>query len=308
VVDDFKTIGKRISNWHRWGDTDERGTLNWVSAEHLVAAAHLVRKGKVFDLGIPVDSDGPQPGVGQSGRINPVHLMSVIHNDFSPDRLQAADDFIFMPLQSGTQWDGLAHIGYDDKLYNGFPASEITTMDGAKILGVQHIGKGVVGRAVVLDVARFRGVPWLGRGEVVNPDELEAIEKAQGVKLGQGDILLLRTGWLAKYKQDGDKNGYFDGEPGLGLATAEWIAERRLAAVASDNWGIEVNPEEAPDEWLPLHCVLIRDLGLTLGEIFDLEELAEDCQADGVWEGFFAGPPLKVTNGVGSPVNPLVIK
>jgi len=306
-MENFKDIGKRLSNWGRWGDDDERGTLNWVTPQRMVEAARTVRSGKVFDLGIPVDADGPQPGT-QAGRINPVHLMSLTPGDFSPDQMQAADDYIFMPLQSGTQWDGLAHVGYGGKLYNGFAASEVHTNLGARRLGIQNIGKGVTGRGVLLDVPRHRGVDWLEKGDVIGPAELDAIEVAQGVRVGEGDILLLRTGWLTKYHDDRDRDAYFDGEPGLSLLTADWLAERRVAAVASDNWGIEVSPEEDPGSWLPLHCVLIRDLGMTLGEIFDLDELAADCAADGVWEGLFAGPVLKVTNGVGSPTNSLFIK
>jgi kynurenine formamidase len=98
------------------------------------------------------------------------------------------------------------------------------------------------------------------------------------------------------------------GEPGIGQDCCEWLHDREVAAILSDNWAIEVLPGENPDAVLQIHCVLIRDMGMSLGEILDLEELAADCAADGVWEFFFCAPPLKVTNAVGSPINPLAIK
>ena len=101
---------------------------------------------------------------------------------------------------------------------------------------------------------------------------------------------------------------FMGGEPGLGLACVDWLHDRDVAAVCSDNYAIEVLPGENPDEFMTVHMVLIRDMGMTLGEIFDLEELAADCAADGVWEFFFSAPVLKVSRAVGSPINPLAIK
>ena len=112
-------LGARLRNWGRWGPDDERGTLNLITPERLVAAARLVREGKIFDLGIPFDENGPQPG---GGRINPVHLMSQTGDtQVFPGGFKYADDYIFMPLQGATQWDSLAHVYYDDQIYNGLP-------------------------------------------------------------------------------------------------------------------------------------------------------------------------------------------
>jgi kynurenine formamidase len=305
TMEDFRDLGKRLSNWGRWGEDDERGTLNLVTPDKLVSAAGLVRKGEIFDLGIPFDVNGPQPG---GGRINPVHLMSQTGDtQLFPGGFRYADDYIFMPLQGASQWDALAHVFYDDQLYNGFPAKTVTVV-GAERCSIDKIAKGVSGRGVLLDIARQKGRDWLDTGEVITPADLEAAEQAQGVTVGSGDILLFRTGWRRFFLESGSAAQFMAGEPGLGQDCCEWIHDREVAAVCSDNWAIEVLPGENPDVLLQVHCVLIRDMGVTLGEILDFEELAADCAADGVWEFLFCSPPLKVTNGVGSPINPLAMK
>jgi kynurenine formamidase len=303
---DFREIGKQVSNWGRWGSDDELGTVNLITPERVAAAAKLVKKGTIFDLGIPFDASGPQPG---GGRINPVRLMSETgaQQDAFPGAFHYADDFVFMPLQAASQWDGLAHVYYDDQLYNGFPSSDVGP-HGAMHCSIDKLAKGIVGRGVLLDIAALKGVDWLEQGEVITPADLDAACERQGVTVGSGDILLFRTGWRTKFKQDKDPVSFMAGEPGIGLETPAWLNEHEVAVIASDNWAIEVLPGEVETELLPVHMVLIRDMGMTLGEILDLDELAADCAADGVWEFLLTGPPIKFTNAVGSPINPLAIK
>jgi kynurenine formamidase len=302
---DFREIGRGLNNWGRWGDDDERGTVNLITAERIAAAAQLVKRGDIFDLGIPFDAKGPQPG---GGRINPVRLMSETGNDQDfPGAFHYADDYVFMPLQSASQWDGLAHVYYDDQLYNGFPASDVGPY-GAKHCSIDRMAKGIVGRGVLLDIARLKGVEWMDAGDVITPADLDAAAQRQGVEVTPGDILLFRTGWRTKFVAEQNPTEFMAGEPGLGLACCEWLHDHDVAAVASDNWAIEVLPGEIDTELLPVHMVLIRDMGMTLGEILDLDELAADCEADGIWEFFLTAPPIKFTAAVGSPINPLAIK
>ncbi len=302
---DFRAVGRRVSNWGRWGPEDERGTVNLITPERLVAAAGLIRTGRIFDLGIPFDSEGPQPG---GGRINPVRLMSETGADqVFPGAFRYADDYVFMPLQAASQWDGLAHVYYDEQLYNGFPASDVGP-HGAAHDSIDKQAKGIAGRGVLLDVARLHGVEWLEQGQVITPADLERAEEAQGVRVGSGDVLLFRTGWRRKFLTERDPVAFMAGEPGIGMDCVEWLHQREVAAICSDNWAIEVLPGEIEGEVLNVHMVLIRDMGMTLGEILDFEELAADCASDGVWEFFFCAPPLKFTRGVGSPINPLAIK
>jgi kynurenine formamidase len=306
-MEHFKVIGERLSNWKRWGADDQRGTLNFINAGAVVAAAACVRSGKTFDLSIPVCSDGPQTGLG--GRINPLHFMTVMPTDELGlgDGLNVSDDFISMPLQGATQWDSLAHVGYDDRFYNDVPVHAVTSLAGATRNGIDNVCPGVVGRGVLVDVARHRNVGWLEPGEAIDPDELDAALHAQGVAVRRGDILAVRTGWRRKALVEGWA-GWLSANPGLSVACAAWLHDREVAAVVSDNWGIEVQPAAEGTGVLPLHCILIRDMGMILGEIFDLEALAEDCASDGVWDFLLCAPPLRVVGGVGSPVSPLAIK
>lgn len=306
MTPNFKDLGRELSNWGRWGDDDQLGTLNLVRPEHLLVAAAEVRSGRTFQLSIPVGSDGPQSGMG--GRINPVHLMSMQPRDWeNPHGVAISDDWIIMPLQSGTQWDALAHVAYDGQMYNGFSTDDVNTRAGARRLAVDVMTDRLVGRGVLLDIARLHDRPWLDGGTPITPDDLEAAERAQGATVGPGDFLLVRTGWRAKLLAEGGA-GWMAEEPGLDLECARWLHDRSVAAVGSDNWAIEVMPSPVRGAMVPLHCILIRDMGMPLAEILDLEALAADCVSDGRWTFMFVAPPLHITHAVGSPVTPLAIK
>ena len=266
-----------------------------------------MRRGEVFSLGLTFGVDGPQ--IGQGGRVNPLHLMSAVGAGYGPDPegFRYNDDVVVMPLQCATQWDSLAHVYYGGQLYNGFPATT-TTAAGASRNGIDKFGPGLVSRGVLLDVARAAGEKRLAPGRVITPADLEAAERAQKVKVESGDVLLVRTGHMTVFTVDGDRVGYMRQMPGLGLACPEWLHARQVAAVATDTNAVEVIPFEDPGAPLPVHMLCIRDMGLTLGEMFYLEDLADDCARDGVWEFLFSAPPLKVTGAVGSPLNPLAVK
>jgi kynurenine formamidase len=265
-----------------------------------------VKKGRVFSLGLKFDGNGPQ--IGQGGRVNPQHFMTATAGVVYPHSpFRFSDDVVVMPLQCATQWDSLAHVHYDGKLYNGYPADTITAAGAAKN-SIDKQADGIVSRGVLLDLARAAGVERLQAGHAIQVAELEAAETKQGVRVETGDVLLVRTGHLAAFKNDGDRVAYMRMMPGLSLACAEWLHAREVAAVATDTNAVEVIPFEDNAVPLPLHMVCIRDMGLTLGEMFDLDAIAEDCAADGVYDFFFSAPPLKVTGGVGSPLNPLAIK
>lgn len=305
VARNFREIGKRVSNWGRWGAEDEKGTLNLITPEVVLAGAQLVRRGAVFELGIPLDSNGPQ---ALPGRINPVRLMSESGSDQDySGGIKWADDFVFMPLQAGSQWDALGHVWYDGQLYNGFPETAVSS-HGAKRCSIDRFTKGIVGRGLLLDVAAAKGVDWLEGGYVITPGDLDETAAKQGVEVLAGDILLVRTGWRQKFTRERNAVEWMSSEPGFGVGALDWIRDKDIAALCMDNWGIEVIPNEDPEIVNPLHCVLLRDIGIPLGEIMDFEELAADCQADNVFAFFFCGPPLKFTGAVGSPVNPVAIK
>ena len=156
---------------------------------------------------------------------------------------------------------------------------------------------------------RAKGVKWLEPGYAISADDLDAAVAAQRVTIRSGDALLVRTGHMTLCKDRGGWGSYAGGDaPGLSFHTADWIYQHQIAAVASDTWGMEVRPNEIADSFQPLHQVCIPNMGLTIGEIFFLDDLAEDCARDGVYEFFFVAPPLPITGAVGSPINPLAIK
>ena len=305
-MDRLRDIAARVSNWGRWGTDDERGTVNFITADKVREAAALVRRGQVFSLGLSFGAEGPQ--IGQGGRVNPQHFMTATAGVVYPDSpFRYADDVVVMPLQCATQWDSLAHVHYDDQLYNGHPADSITP-SGATKNAITAQAAVTAPRGILSGRASGAATATQATSPTVTAAELEAAADAQRVHVGSGDVLLIRTGHLAVFRDDGDRVGYMRTMPGLGVACAEWLHTREVAAVASDTNAVEVIPFEEPGTPLPFHMLAIRDMGLTLGEMFDLDALAADCAADGVYEFFFSAPPLKVTGGVGSPLNPLAIK
>jgi kynurenine formamidase len=298
-------LGKQLSNWGRWGPDDQRGTINFITPARVAVAGSLIRRGAVFSLAIPLGWDGPELG---DNRINPMRLMTQTGRDQAMvGGFHYADDYVFMPLQSGTQWDSLAHVYYRDQLWNGYSADQIT-MAGAQRNSIDNVADGVVGRGVLLDIARLRGVDSLEAGEPITPSDLEAAERAQGVEVGSGDIVLIRSGWYGRYKRDRDRTAFRSAQPGLDLSCAAWLHGREVATAAADNWGVEAYLGRSAGRALELHMVLIRDVGMILGEFFDLDELAADCAADDQWAFFFSGPPLNFTGAIGSPINPIVVK
>jgi kynurenine formamidase len=312
MSDIVRETSRRYRNWGRWGPDDERGTLNFITPERIARAAGLVSRGAVFSLAIPFDQTGPQ--VNQPRRFNPIHRMILTGPDFTTGAVQRpggvgfADDMVIMPLQCATQWDALAHCFLDGEMYNGRSANLISSA-GAQQNGIEKIARGVVARGVLLDIPRVKAVEWLQPGYAITVADLEAAATAHRVAVGSGDALLVRTGQLAACRGRGGWGDYAGGDaPGLSFHTAGWLHQREIAAVATDTWGMEVRPNEIPDTYQPLHQVLIPGMGMLVGEIFDLEALAADCAADGVYEFLFVAPPLPITRAVGSPVNPLAVK
>jgi kynurenine formamidase len=308
---ELRDTALRLRNWGRWGDQDEVGTVNLVSAEMIVAAARLVQSGQVISLAMPFDRKGPHTA-GRKGRYNPIHYMIQTGTDAycgsqDADGLRYADDAIAMPTQCGTQWDALSHVFYDDDMYNGF---DIRTVDsaGARHCGIEHMANRMVGRGVLLDVPRHLGVTDLADGFPITRALLEQVVAAQGCHVGVGDFLLVRTGQLGRCLREGNWGTYAGGNaPGLAFDTLEWVRALDLAAVCSDTFAVEVRPEATVHIRRPWHWVAIPNMGLSVGEIFQLDALAEQCAQLGRWEFLFVAAPLPITGAVGSPVNPLAI-
>jgi kynurenine formamidase len=306
LPDDFHELAKRVSNWGRWGNDDERGTLNLIDAEAVRRGAACVRTGKTFSLALPLNEDGPQTGV-IPGRDNPEHRMVAVNMAFTgdPDDFATSDDAVSMGLQAATHWDALAHVSYGGSLYNGFPASSVSER-GAAHCGINEAGT-IVTRGILLDVARARGVDRLTGAHAIGADDLDAALELAGVTIQPGDVILLRTGQI-QVLHAGDKGAYGHPSPGPGIGAVPWFREHDVAAVATDNLTFEVFPCERADLFLPVHLLDLRDVGLTQGQNFDLEALAADCADDGVSIFLLEASPQPFTGATGSPVNPVATK
>ncbi|HWB65390.1 MAG TPA: cyclase family protein [Mycobacteriales bacterium] len=310
---DFAEFARAVNNWGRWGADDQRGTLNFITEESVRAAAALVRDGKRLPLAIPLSADGPQLGF-VPGRTNPERTMIAVHEPMGPPGDQADrvgpvvrfnDDAVTMGLQAATHWDALAHVSYDDRMYNGVPPDAVDAI-GASRLGAGTIGP-VVGRGVLLDLPAAAGVERLDGGYPLTPADLERAEQHAGVRVGSGDIVLLRTGQM-QLLHAGDKVGYCISTAGPSLQTVRWFHDREVAAVATDNLSFEVFPGEVDGLLLPVHMLHIVEMGLLQGQNFDLEALAADCADDGRYAFLLSATPEPFVGGAGAPVVPVAIK
>jgi kynurenine formamidase len=308
--DQIFALGDRLRTWEEFGEGDERGALNHITAAHRISAAGLVKRGAVFSLALPI-SDGKGPmGHNVVGRFNPLHHMTATGDQAGPLDMGATTDFtddvLVIGTHATTHWDALAHIYYGDRLYGGFPASDVGPR-GASHAGIDKVHADFVGRGVLLDLPRFKGVTTLEAGYGIGPDELDACAAHQGIQVEQGDIVLIRTGAMTRVDGEDWTAFHATPRPGLHYSTVEWMVTRKVAAVAADNHGVEC-PSELPGVRNPLHMLALRDAGVHLGEFWFLEELAEDCAADRRYEFLLTAPALRIVGGVGSPINPLAMK
>jgi kynurenine formamidase len=307
-LEEFERIFEAVKNWGRWGPDDQLGTLNLITPAKVRAAAALVRSGRRASMEIPINT--------VAGPDNPnaaIHLVSQGHDiDIGSGGLRFGLDFLGMAAHGDchSHVDALNHISYRGLTYNGKPATEVLTSKGGTSLGIDAVAGsgGVVGRGVLLDLPRFRGVKWLEPGEAVTRAELEACEKAQGVHLGEGDIFVYRTGHHRRRLELGpwDNGLTGEGKAGLHIDTVPWMHERGIAAFLPDGDG-EAIPSCVEGMVYPLHPLQIVAMGMLTADSLDLEEVARACAEEGRFEFMVVGLPLRLPGGTGSPWNPIAI-
>lgn len=280
------------NNWGRWGPDDERGTLNLITDEVVRGAVACVRSGRAVTLGALVGRDGPV----FPGRDRTVHVARYLAGGLTG----YADDLLALNTHSSTHLDALSHNFLDGKMYNGVPVAQAVSSAGVTRNAVSNVGA-IVTRGILLDIARFRGVDTLDRGDAIGRDELDACAAAQGVAPRTGDVCLVRTGWMTLFA--GDRARFDSGEPGLAVDVAGWFHEHGLVALGADNGAVDVLPGEPGVRPFGLHPRIINQQGGYLLEYLDLAELA----AAGRYEFLFVAAPLRVAGGSGSPVNPVAI-
>ncbi|HZP26611.1 MAG TPA: cyclase family protein [Dehalococcoidia bacterium] len=302
------------SNWGVFGADDQLGCLNHISPAQVAKAASLVRKGLVFSLNLPLE----QPDPPLYGRGLPEHHLLTARAPI------VRDDYVnnLWP-QTSSQWDGLRHIRHpQDGFYNGAPDETIISGEGGKLGIEQAARRGIVARAVLLDVERHlsgEGQPFdQTTSFVITPELLAECAEREAVAIEPGDVLLIHTGWLHWWQQDataeyktsvsGKATAANLKAPGLGPAEAmtEFLWDHRIAAVASDNPALEAWPPGPGTGFL--HPKLLAHLGMMIGELWQLDALAADCAADGVCEFMLTSAPWNLAGGVGSPANAIAIK
>jgi kynurenine formamidase len=288
----------------RWGPDDERGALNLLDAATVLAATQVCRTGIVYNLGLPIQRGGV-PWFEHRGAPQRLTLSGAGETDqFSAygagADLGANEDVLVLAAHNGTHMDALSHVYSDGHINNGFPASSFRPSTGAARCGIEKSG-GFASRAVLLDMAGHRGVPWLEPGTPIGGDDLEACRAAQGVEVRRGDTVLVRTGWLDLFATLGPGEAPPRAQPGLDLTAVPFLADHDVAAVGSDNAAVERAPMS--DGFLAVHIELLVERGITMLEHLVLAGMA----ADSCHEALFIAAPLLVTGGSGSPLNPIAI-
>jgi len=302
---EFEAMFESVKNWGQWGADDELGTLNYITPEHVKRAAGLVRSGRHVSMAIPVNRiagpDNPNPAI---------HFMTQMFDiPVGTSSLRFAMDFLGMSCHGDchTHIDALNHIAYGGHIYGGRPQSFVTS-HGSLGLDIAGYANGIVGRGVLLDIPRLRGTKWLEPGEAVTRAELEAAEKSEGVQLGEGDILVFRTGHHRRRLELGAwDNGYGgEGKAGLHVDTIPWMHERRIAAFLPDGDG-EAVPGSVDGVLYPIHPLMIVAMGMVASDSLNLEDVATACEEEKRWEFMVVAEPLRLPGGTGSPFNPIAI-
>ncbi len=288
-----------MNAWGQWGAEDEQGALNRIGPAQVRRAAGLVRTGEVIGLAQTLSPRTPLP----PHRAGIMHFMDRDGGDYAagarrPDGFQFAEDTLVLPLHSGTHIDALCHVWHDDQLYNGFPGNGIRSTTGAARCGADKMPP-VCTRGLLFDLVALRGGP-VPDGEPIGRAELERAAGLAGVAPGEGDAVLLRTGWVERALAG--ESVSFDREPGLDLDAGLWLAKAGVALVGADNYAIEVLPFPAGAVF-PVHRALIRDYGIPLLEGLVLNRLA----AGGRGEFLFVAAPLPIAGGTASPLTPLAV-
>ena len=306
----FTDMAARVRNWGRWGPDDDIGTLNLIDEAARRRGAAAVVSGRAFPLGLPLsEAEGIQLGFVE-GRVNPtrtmVHINQPVNAD-QPEWVCFSEDVVTLATQCATHWDALAHASYGGVIYNGYPASTVSA-DGAARCGIHRLGT-VVSRGVLLDVARALGRDVLEPGHPIMPGDLDEALVLAGVELEPGDIVLVRTGQMVHLAPGRrDLMAYTFPSPGLTIETAGWFHHHDVAAVATDTLVFEVYPSQHDDAYLPVHLLHLVEMGLTQGQNWVLDALAEDCAADGRYSFLLDATPLPLTQGLGTPLNPVALK
>lgn len=286
-----------LNNWGRWGKEDQKGALNLITAESRKRASRLVREGVAVSLSHDAEKqkapDNPRPFVHE-----------MLSTSRTPNAMAHSDQFtIAHHGLAHTHLDSLCHVFWEGKMYNGFPVSEVTESGAAK-LAVTNAKTGIYARGVLMDMAENEGVPWLEPGTPIYPEDLEAWERKARVKVGQGDVLLIRTGRWAHRAAKGAQP--LKGLSGLHASCIPWLKQRDVAVVGSDA-AMDVRPSGVDGVTQPIHIFSLAGLGAWILDNVDLEDLSQEAKQRRRWEFLITASPLAVPGATGSALNPIAL-
>ena len=297
-----------LSNWGRWGEDDQLGCLNLITQKKRIQAAALVQDGIPVSCARPISTDMNADVTFQVQRFMVDSGEGRMED--SPERQYArrgAAEFIGMVFhgQSITHIDAMSHYSWKGNLYNGKPANLITSRQGAQTHSIEAAYSGIITKGILLDLPKLRGVEYLDPNEPVMPLDLLEAEKAQGVKIEEGDILLVRTG---NYKMRLANPPAQSGEPmtACQVAFTPLFKERGIAMLGTDTSN-DFRPSHYSTVGSPLHTMCLVTMGLWLIDNANLEELSEACARRNRYEFMLTLAPLRLRNVTGSPVSPIAL-
>lgn len=307
--------GREPRQWGRWGDEDEIGRANLLDPAAVLRAAACIRTGKRFSLALPICSPRRDPCM--PGRMEAVHFITRDERSYADGRdspsvggMKSAEDCLFIACHGTTHMDALGHAYVGDELYNGHPAR---SADGrVRRASIEALARqGVVGRAVLVDLARHEGASRLEMHRQVRLGDIERALTSQRVNVLPGDVLVLRTGIFRLFYEEGAAAFYEDfDEPGISYEPelVSFMMNQEIVGLATDTLCNEQPYSATVGAAFPMHVLLQRNLGISFHEALWLEDWADDCAADGVYDAFYIAAPLRLTGGTGAPMNPIAIK
>ena len=301
-ADEFSALFEAVSNWGRWDRDPQRGALHHLTAEHIAGAARLVRDGISVTLSLPLATEPAASNPSPADH----HMTMLSDTDIGSGSLRFAKDYVGLDYHNDghTHIDALCHVAYEGSLYDGRP-QEAVTADGAAVEAIEVLKDGLVGRGVLLDIPRVRGVPWLEPGEHIFRADLEGAEREQGVRVEVGDILLVRTGHARRLAELGPWETA-TAKAGLHPTAMPFVAERGVAVLGSDG-NSDTAPSSTEGVDFPIHVLALNAMGVHLLDYLQFEDLRVACERAGRWEFLLVAAPLRIVGGTGSPLNPIAI-
>jgi len=299
---EFDALFDELCTWNRWREHPERGALNYVTPEQVAAAASLARTGVTVTLSRPLPTerraDNPAPADH--------HMTMLTDVDIGSGSVRFTKDYIGADYHNDghSHIDAFCHVAYRGRFYGGVPETAVTSQ-GAEADGIEVLENGLLGRGVLLDIPRVRGVPWLEPGDHIYPDELEAAETGQGVEVRAGDILLVRAGHPRRLAELGPWDTR-DARAGFHPTAMRFVAERRVAALGSDG-NNDTAPSTTEGVGFPVHVLTLNAMGVHLFDWLQFEDLVAHCESTSHWDFLFVAAPLRVSGGTGSPLNPIAV-